>query len=92
MRSRSHFAYRYRRGKGIGGYDHKTVGSKCESSQPVFDTANFSPEHSELKRRMIMIAKFNKQSLKWSAVGLVLFLLLIAVSSEALPGGIYPAI
>ncbi|VTR25356.1 Uncharacterised protein [Actinobacillus pleuropneumoniae] len=39
-----------------------------------------------------MIAKFNKQSLKWSAVGLVLFLLLIAVSSEALPGGIYPAI
>jgi len=29
---------------------------------------------------MIRIAKFNKQSLKWSAVGLVLFLLLLAVS------------
>lgn len=43
-------------------------------------TANFSPGHGELKRRMMMIAKFKRQSFKWSVTGLVMILPLVAVS------------
>lgn len=43
-------------------------------------SANFSPGHGELKRRMMMIAKFKRQSFKWSLVGLVVIILLVAVS------------
>ncbi|SEK78293.1 Signal transducer regulating beta-lactamase production, contains metallopeptidase domain [Paenibacillus sp. cl141a] len=47
---------------------------------PLLAAAKFSPEQSHLKRRVMMIATFEKHSKKWSAAGLVLILLLVAVS------------
>lgn len=47
---------------------------------PLLAATKFSPQLSQLKRRVMMISTFKKHSIKWTAAGFVLILLLVAVS------------
>jgi|GEM_PF-2046334 len=58
----------------------KLLESSASRPSRLLASANFSRGHGELKRRMKMIAKFKRQSFKWSVVGLSMTLLLVAVS------------